>query len=86
MINTTAFIDESLPFFGELGLGFERDFIAGKIVAANNEGHKTRVKNLFFTLVPFLRNKRENYTIVFYVVGANATKCRHESPVNYNIQ
>jgi len=46
-----AFVYESLPFFGELGLGFERDFIAGKIDVARHRKPQNPREKAFFTLV-----------------------------------
>ncbi|MBE6658223.1 MAG: hypothetical protein E7604_07250 [Ruminococcaceae bacterium] len=46
MKDTIAFVYESFLSWG-IEADFERDFIAGKIVAENNESLKTRVKIYF---------------------------------------
>ena len=48
-----AFVYESIPFFGELGLGFERDYIAGKIVVVKQRKPQNPHEKVFFTLITF---------------------------------
>jgi len=51
MKDTIAFVYESFLSWG-IEADFERDFIAGKIVAENNESLKTRVKIYFHAFTP----------------------------------
>ena len=49
---TKAFGYESFPFFGELGVGFECDFIAGKIDVVRHRKPQNPREKEFFTLFP----------------------------------
>lgn len=47
---TMAFVYESIPFFVELQMGFERDLIAGKIVVGRQRKPQYPREKVFFTL------------------------------------